>query len=76
MRAGAGLLPPPTVSDPMIALATWLVVTAVAAVAVLVALYAVVYAVLLVLGPPVAMLVAAVEAWHRARQRKRDLPTR
>ncbi len=60
----------------MTALAVWLVSAALIAVAVLVALYATAYVVLLVLGPPVAMLVAALEAWHRARQRKRDLPTR
>ncbi len=58
----------------MVALATWLVVAAVAAVAGFIALYVLVYAVLLILGPPVAMLVAALEAWHRARRRR--LPTR
>ncbi len=64
------------VSDIMIALATWLVWAAIIAVAALVVLYATAYVVLLILGPLVAMLVAALEAWHRARQRKRDLPTR
>ncbi len=60
----------------MVALVYWVVAAAIIAVAALVTLYATAYVVLLILGPPVAMLVAALEAWHRARQRKRDLPTR